>query len=280
MRTAGSGSGFWSLLPVVIAERGGGGGFFGQWYKLGLAGKESVDGGGELVAAVEELKLEEEDEAHQFAAHLLDELSTSVGRATYRNQYLFLYMCVEYQCSSHTSSDNVVNDKDLLARLDGVSLHLEEVLAVLLLVANGLARTGKLALLAHGNEAGTETQGQAGTHQEATSLKADNDIGLLATVVGENVQLQGANEGLMQSVIGEDGHNILEQNSRRGEVRELAQGTAQLYLKTGEFGGAGGIVISGLSGLFGNWGGIWKGGGHDEREGGREEGKWVEEVEN
>lgn len=51
-------------------------------YKLSLAREEGVDRGGELVAAVKELELEEEDEAHEFTAHLLDQFTTSVGRAT------------------------------------------------------------------------------------------------------------------------------------------------------------------------------------------------------
>lgn len=168
---------------------------------------------------------------------------------------------------SHTGSNNVVNDKDLLAGLDRIGLHLEEILAILLLVALGFTRTGKLALLAHGDEAGTQTQRQAGTDQETASLETDNDIGLLATVVGKNVEFQRANEGLVQSRIGEDRQDIFEQNSRGGEVRELAQGGAQSYLKTGEFGGAGGI-----GGGESDLGGIWdSGGGHDERK--REERK-------
>lgn len=41
-----------------------------------------MDGGGELVAALEELELEEEDEAHQFTAHLADHFATSPRGAT------------------------------------------------------------------------------------------------------------------------------------------------------------------------------------------------------
>lgn len=169
---------------------------------------------------------------------------------------------------SHTSSNNVINDEDLLAGLDGIGLHLEEILTILLLVALGLARTGELALLAHGDEAGTQTQRQAGSHQEATGLKADNDIGLLATVVGDDVKFQGADQGLMQRGIGEDRQDILEQDSRRGEIRELAQGGAQCYLKTGEFGGAGGI-----GGGESDFGGIWESGGHDDERKRRKRGK-------
>jgi hypothetical protein len=75
------------------------------------------------------------------------------------------------------------------------------------------------------------------------------------------VKFQGANKGLMERRVGEDREDILEQNSRGGEVRELAQGTAQSYLKTGEFGGAGGI-----GGGESDLGGIGESGGHDERE--------------
>lgn len=51
-------------------------------YKLSLARQESVNRRGELVASVEELKFEEEDETEELAAHLLDQLTTGLGRAT------------------------------------------------------------------------------------------------------------------------------------------------------------------------------------------------------
>lgn len=51
-------------------------------YKLSLAREESVNRRGELVASVEELKFEEEDETEELAAHLLDQLTTGLGRAT------------------------------------------------------------------------------------------------------------------------------------------------------------------------------------------------------
>lgn len=165
--------------------------------------------------------------------------------------------------TKHTGGNNVIHHDNLLTRLDGVGLHLEEILAVLLVVGLGHAGAGQLALLAHGNEAGTQAQGQARTDQEATGLQTDNDIGLLAGVALEDVQFQGADQGLVQGRVGEDGQDILEQDARRREVRELAQGGAQSYFKTGEFGGAGGMG-GGVSGDLG--GGIGEGGrGHDER---------------
>jgi hypothetical protein len=70
----------------------------------------------------------------------------------------------------------------------------------------------------------------------------------------------------MQRRVGKDRQDILEEDALGGEVRELAKGTAQLYLKTGEFGGAGGMG-GGVSGDLG--GGIGGGLGHDEKKRGR-----------
>lgn len=61
-----------------------------QWiYKscLGLTRKQSVDRSGELVAALEELQLEDEDEAQQVTAHLADHFATSPSGATWKEGY-------------------------------------------------------------------------------------------------------------------------------------------------------------------------------------------------
>lgn len=50
--------------------------------KLSLAREKSVDGGGELLAALEELQLEQEDEAEQFTTLFLDHFAASPSRAT------------------------------------------------------------------------------------------------------------------------------------------------------------------------------------------------------
>lgn len=42
---------------------------------------------------MKELKLEEEDEAEEFAAHLLDQLTTSLGGATYKWFISTRYIC-------------------------------------------------------------------------------------------------------------------------------------------------------------------------------------------
>ena len=67
------------------------------------------------------------------------------------------------------------------------------------------------------------------------------------------MELETPDEGLVQRRIDEDGQDIFEQDTRRREVGELAQGGSKPYLKTGEFGGAGGIG-GGVSGDFGGVG--------------------------
>lgn len=161
----------------------------------------------------------------------------------------------EIEKVKHTSSNDVVDDDHLLTGLDRIGLHLEVVRAILLLVTLGVARTGELALLANGDKASTHAQGQARSHQEATGLQANDDIGLLVAVALEDVELQAAEQGFVQHGISEDREDIFEQDTGGREVGELAQGLAQLYFKTGEFGGAGGRG-GGLSGDLGGGGGI------------------------
>lgn len=161
--------------------------------------------------------------------------------------------------SDRTRRNDIVHHQHSLARLHSTRLHLEVVLAILLLIGLRLTWTGQLALLAHRDEAGTDSQGQAGAEEEASCLKTDNHIGFLVLAVGlDDVQLQASGQSLVQGGVREDGHDILEQDARGGEVGELAQRIAQSYFKTGEFGGAGGMG-GGLSDLGG--GGIWFTGG-------------------
>lgn len=200
-----------------------------------LAGEKSVHRGRELIPSIEELQFQNKDESHELSAHFPDQLSGSVGRAA--------------------SCDNVIDNDNLLARLDGVGLHLEKVLAVLLLVALGLTRAGQLALLANRDKASAKPQGQAGAEKEPSSLQSNDNIGLLVTVGFEDVQFKATEESFVQGRIGEDRKDILEENARRREVGELAQSGAESYFKTGEFGGAGGMG-GGVSGDLGG-GGIW-----------------------
>lgn len=137
-----------------------------------------------------------------------------------------------------TCSNDIIHNQDLLAGLDGILLHLEEILTVLLLVRGGDAGTGELALLADGDEAGVQTQGERGAEEEAASVQADDDVGLEAGL--EDLQLEGAEEGVVGGGVLEDGQDVDEVDAGDGEVGEAAEGGEQAYLCAGEFGGTGG----------------------------------------
>jgi hypothetical protein len=139
-----------------------------------------------------------------------------------------------------TCSNDIVHNQDLLAGLDGVLLHLEEILAVLLLVGGGLARAGELALLADGHEAGAETKGEGGSEKETPSIQAYDDIGLLVLGELENLELEGAEQKLVDLGVLEERQDVDEDDAGDGEVVEGAQLLLERYLCTGEFGGTGG----------------------------------------
>lgn len=154
-----------------------------------------------------------------------------------------------------TCSNDIVNNYHTLALLDGITLDLEKVLAILLLIGNRLRRTRQLALLANWDKGSAQPQRQAGTKQEASGIQTNDDLGLLVGAVGlDQMQFKGPHEQLMEFRVGEERKDVDEVDARRGEVGELAQGGAQLYFKTGEFGGGGGMG-GGESCLGG--GGIW-----------------------
>lgn len=79
-----------------------------------------------------------------------------------------------------TGRNDVVDDQDTLTRLDGITLYLEKVLSVFLFEGCSFGGSRQFPLLSDRNKAGTELQCQTGTEQEASCLKADNDVGCLA----------------------------------------------------------------------------------------------------
>lgn len=183
----------------------------------------------------------------------------------------------------HTRRNDIVNNQDPLSLADGICLHLEQILAVLLDVLGSDAGAWQLALLSHSGKRNAEAQGQARAEEEAAGIKANNDIGLVGAKGLGDLQLEGGQQRSMGLGVGEEGHDVDKVNSRDGEVGELAQRLAQAYLCTGELGGGGGGG-GGLSsrGILAGGGGL-VGGGHGEerREKKRrgERGKKREEVE-
>lgn len=187
--------------------------------RLGVFKENSRRGGAELLASVETGNLENEDVASNLALELVDEVGSSLGRTT--------------------GSNDVVDNQDLLAFTDGIHLHLEKVLAILLDVLGRSARARELALLPNGRKGNAQAESEAGAEQETTGVKADDDIGLDRKGLGD-LQLEGVDESSVGDRVGKEGHNIDKVDARNWEIGEAAQRLAQAYLCTGELGGGGG----------------------------------------
>lgn len=138
------------------------------------------------------------------------------------------------------SGNDVVNDEDFLTLLDGILLHLEQVLAIFLDILGSHTGAGKLALLSNGNKSDAETQCEARAKEEAAGIQSNNDIGLGVGKRLSNFQFEGGDESGVGVGIGEQGHDIDKVDAGDGEVGEMAKMIAQAYLCTGELGGGGG----------------------------------------
>lgn len=140
----------------------------------------------------------------------------------------------------HTSGNDVIDNENLLALTDSILLHLEEILAVLLDVFGGDARTGELALLANGGKRDTKAESKAGSKEETTGIKTNNHIRLVVTKGLLDLKLEGRYKSSVGFGVGEERHDIDKDDSGDGKVLERAQVLAQSYLSTGELGGGGG----------------------------------------
>lgn len=221
---------------------------------VGLLEQSDYGDATELFPSLERCNLEEEQVAHELAAKLLDKLTSSSSRAT--------------------SCNDVVHDQNLLSWLDGTLLHLEKVLAILLLVCSRDAGPGQLALFADGHKGSVELQGQRGAEQEAARIETDDDVGLGGSGCKgrKDLKLEGAEEGEVGFRVDKDGHNVNKDDALDGEVGKAPQHLVQGYLSTGEFGGGGGggggLLSRGILGGLAGCGGI--GGGHGGKQEGRE----------
>jgi len=174
----------------------------------------------ELVASIETRDLKDEEEASDISLELPDKFGSSL-------------------CGT-ASSNNVVDNQDLLARLDSVFLHLEEIRAILLEILGRNTRTGELALFAHSGKADAQPQGQAGAKEKPAGIESDNDIGAAAGEGLLDLKLESVDKGVVGGGVGEEGHDIDKLNARDGKVAERPENLAKLYLCTGELGGGGG----------------------------------------
>src|SRR5204862_1270742 len=128
-----------------------------RWSVLDDAGHASAV---EPVAALQEVELDEEREPDDLALEALDELDRALDGAA--------------------GGEEVVDDEDLLAGLDGVAVDLERVRAVLERVLDRDRLGRQLAELPDRDQARIQLVGHRGAEDEAARLHPDDDVDLLA----------------------------------------------------------------------------------------------------
>lgn len=144
-----------------------------------------------------------------------------------------------------TSRNDVVDNDNPLSLLYSIGLQLEMIRPILLLIARRNRLTRQLALLPHRHKPSPKPQRQRRPKQEPSTLQPHHNIHLafLSHIRAKhirNLQLQRADQAVVQRVRGEQRHDVFEENALGREVWELAQTGSQAYFKTGEFGGTGG----------------------------------------
>ena len=152
----------------------------------------------EARASVEEVELDGESQADDFSAQLFDELDGGLHGAA--------------------GGEEVVDEDDALAGLDGVEMDFEGVGAVFQIVRDASDGGGKLFRLAYGDEAGIEAVSERGTKDEAAGFNAKDEIDLLLEVVGG----KGVNELGEAGLVLEDGGDVVEEDAGLGKIRDGA----------------------------------------------------------
>src|SRR2546425_9281153 len=146
----------------------------------------------------EERKLDQERDADDMTAALLDE---SQGR-----------------CHRPAGREQIVDGQHTLAGPDGVFVHRQSVATVLELVFHLDRFPGQLAKLAHGDESRTELMRQCPGEDESTRLDADDDLDpLLLVALGQKVD--DITEG--RPVL-EEGRDVLEKDALRRKILDVA----------------------------------------------------------
>lgn len=158
----------------------------------------------DFFAAVEEAEFDEEGGFEDFRAHFLQEHRRGFGGAP--------------------GGQEVVNEQDARAGFHGVGVDGDGGFAVFEGVALFVGVEGELAFLAHGHEAGVELDRGGGSEDEPAGVNADNGVHVAALEAGGE-QINGAAE---QAGVGQDGGDVLELDAGFGEVRDVADGVAEV----------------------------------------------------
>jgi hypothetical protein len=220
-----------------------------------LACEQGVDGCVELVAALEEVELEDEDVARDGAAEFLHECAgcrcraaCSMESASCTAHCLRVYLPVAMMSSTiSTFCPGLIASACIWKKSLPYSFWYSA-------VSQG---PGSLPRFLTGTNAAPSLNARIETHDNvgvarARKLLLDGD-------------LERADKTLVELRVCENGQDVLKQNAGLGEIGELAQRRLELYLKTGEFGGGGGMGggESSLGGMAvalerGVWGALWR----------------------
>lgn len=155
---------------------------------------------GEPGAAVEEGQFDDEGHLQEVAAEAFDQFDRG-GRGS-------------------AGGEDVVDEEHLLAGADGVDVHREGVGAVFEAVAFLEGVEGQFALLADGDDARTEAEGDGGGEEEAAGVDAGDEIDLAWFPRADEVVDAGGEEG----GVGEERGDVLELDPGLGEVGDVADG--------------------------------------------------------
>src|SRR4051812_4355619 len=151
----------------------------------------------ELLASVQELELDDECEADDLSAKLLDEVDLRLRRPA--------------------RGEKIVVDEDARAARDRVRVQLESVEAVLESVLGAHRPPGQLSRLARSHEPALEPVGERGAEDEAAGLGAQDEVGLPR--LGKLGEL--FDRFLQRLPVGEQRHDVLEDDSPLGEVWDV-----------------------------------------------------------
>src|ERR1019366_8428938 len=152
----------------------------------------------ELRAALEEVEFDREAEAGDLAAKLTHQLHRRLHGAA--------------------GGEQIVDDDHALSRLDRVEMDFEGVGSVLQVVAHAGGLCRQLLRLAHGNESSVQAVRQHRAKDEAARLDAEDQVDLLADVVGRE-RVDHLRES---ALVLQQGGDVVEQNPRFGKVRHGA----------------------------------------------------------
>lgn len=172
--------------------------------ELLVVGEDGGDGvGEEFFAAAEEGEFDEEGDADEVRAELVEEFDGGGGGAT--------------------GGEEVIDEEDFFAGGDGVFVEFDDGFAVFEGVGDLAGFPGEFAFFADGDEAGAEAVGDGGGEDEAAGIDADDFVDFDAACgiaeEGDGVAEEGG--------IGEDGGDVFEDDSGFGEVDDIADGGAE-----------------------------------------------------